>query len=98
MAFDDRMIEAIWKKGALVTGNDPDVWRQDLCGAWMWRAQYGNRDSQYGWEVDHIIGIDYGGSDAFSNLRPLQWQNNAPRGPRRLKCSVTAKGKDNASA
>jgi hypothetical protein len=36
-----------------------------------------------------------GGTDALSNLRPLQWENNASKGAGRLKCAVTAKGDKN---
>lgn len=98
MAFDDKTKFAVWQKGRIVGTNDPAVWRQDECGAWMNYASHGNRDSQYGWEIDHITSVDHGGSAALSNLRPLQWQNNASKSSGRLVCAVKANGKDNGPA
>src|SRR5258708_7521623 len=96
MAYDQATIIAVWKKGTVVGNNDPAVWRQDSCGAWMQSKKYGDRDSQYGWEIDHIVSIDRGGSDALGNLRPLQWENNVATGTKDLVCKVKAKGQDNA--
>lgn len=95
MAIDEKTKLAVWNKGKTVSNNDPAVWRQDECGAWINYASYGDRKSQYGWEIDHITPQDHGGTDALSNLRPLQWQNNAAKSSGRLKCAVTAKGEDN---
>jgi hypothetical protein len=97
MAIDEKAKLAVWSKGKVVGTNDPKVWRQDECGAWINFSKYGDRNSQYGWEIDHITSQYHNGTDALSNLRPLQWQNNASKGAGRLKCAVTAKGKDNGS-
>ena len=92
MAWTDETIQKVWEKGVVVQGNDPARWRKDQCGAWIGRAAYGDRDSIYGWEIDHI---SPGGSDAIGNLRPLQWKNNADKSDGRLKCNVTASGNTN---
>ena len=85
-------IQQAWKKGKVDSNNDPAEWRKDDCGAWIARNQYGNRNSQYGWEIDHI---SPGGSDTIGNLRPLQWENNVDKSDGRLKCNVTADGTEN---
>lgn len=95
MAFDEATKLAVWNKGKAIGENDPKVWRQDECGAWMQYSKYGDRKSTYGWEIDHITSQDHNGTDALSNLRPLQWENNASKGAGRLKCAVTAKGSEN---
>jgi len=92
MVWSNEMIQKVWEKGQVVSGNDPNVWRKDECGAWIGRQSYGNRNSKYGWEIDHI---SPGGPDTLSNLRPLQWENNVDKSDGRLKCNVTSSGKDN---
>jgi len=95
MSWTHEQKSAAWNKAQVVANNDPNAWRGDECGAWINWKEYGNRDSQYGWEVDHITSKDHGGTDANSNLRALQWQNNASKGAGRLKCAVTAKDQNN---
>lgn len=92
MQWSDEMIQAVWEKGTPAANNSPSEWRQDACGAWMSRSQYGNRDSQYGWEIDHIAPK---GPDVLGNLRPLQWENNASRGDGHLIPVVTSSGTEN---
>ena len=94
MAWTEQQIEAVWRKGRAVPGNDPNVWRIDACGAWMRRSSHGDRGSQYGWEIDHIRP---NGGDHISNLQPLQWQNNAAKSDDRLVCVVTASGAKNVA-
>jgi hypothetical protein len=92
MNFDENMTQKVWEKGKVVAGQNPDSWRKDECSAWIGRTFYGNRNSKYGWEIDHI---DPDGPDALPNLRPLQWENNAGRGNGPLKPVVTAQDTDN---
>jgi len=83
---------AVWSKAKKVDENDGNVWRQDLCGAWIGWSFYGDRNSQYGWEIDHIAPD---GGDNLSNLRPLQWENNVSKSDGKLVCAVTASGQYN---
>jgi HNH endonuclease len=90
MSFSDAQVDAIWKKARVVPNNDPAKWRKDACDAWIGRDFYGNRDSEYGWEIDHIKPVAQGGGDDLSNLQPLQHQNNSSKAAGRLDCEVTA--------
>ncbi|MFW6273130.1 MAG: HNH endonuclease signature motif containing protein [bacterium] len=78
--FEPSKIEAVWQKGKVVPGYNPNIYRKDTCGAWMKRSEHGNILSTYGWEIDHILPKSKGGSDDLSNLQPLQWENNRNKG------------------
>jgi len=93
MAFSNQDIQNVWSKGSIVERNDINIWRKDQCGAWINRDLYGDRDSQYGWEIDHIDTNT--NNNILSNLRPLQWKNNASRQDEVLTCPVTASGVNN---
>lgn len=90
MAFTEEQIQKVWEKGKIVANIDPNVYRKDECDAWIARKQYGNRNSVYGWEIDHIRPVSNGGGEELSNLRPLQWENNLSKSDGRLVCIVTA--------
>lgn len=92
MSFDEDTIQQVWEKGEVVENYDQDVKRQDDAKAWIHREEYGNRDSKFGWEVDHI---DPGGGDDLSNLRPLQWQNNLALQEGEVRFKITSEGDDN---
>jgi hypothetical protein len=86
--FDDATIESVWRKGKIVPGQDSAKIRKDVCGATIWCDRHGNRNSTFGWEIDHI---DPNGSDNLINLQPLQWENNVAKSDSgRLKCVVTS--------
>jgi 5-methylcytosine-specific restriction endonuclease McrA len=73
--FDEYIIEQVWQKASKVQNNAPNIYRKDYAGAWIRRDQYG-KQTEYGWEIDHLNPVSNGGSDDLSNLFPLQWKNN----------------------
>lgn len=72
--FDENIIEQVWQKATPVENNDPNIYRKDYAGAWIRRDQYG-KQTEYGWEIDHLKPISLGGTDNILNLYPLQWNN-----------------------
>lgn len=76
----EELVEKVWKKGKIVAGYNEGIIRKDCCGAWIIHDQYGNRDSDYGWEIDHVYPKSKGGGDDLINLRPMQWENNMSKG------------------
>ncbi len=72
----DDFLRNVWRKGKVVPGRDPEVWRKDICGDLIKYDEHANTDSLYGWEVDHIKPEALGGTDDLDNLQPLQWYNN----------------------
>ena len=77
--FNPEAIQNVWNKGRVMNGLNPLLWRKDDYGWLICRLCYGDRNSEYGWEIDHIIPVSKNGSDCLSNLRPLHWHNNASR-------------------
>lgn len=71
---------AVWAKGQVIPNFDPAVWRYDAFGHVIRYQDYGDRNSTYGWEKDHIHPSALGGADHISNLRPLHCKNNAGLG------------------
>lgn len=74
--FEKSQIIEVWKKGISIGGYDPNLWRKDKCGSLMSFNEYGNRNSDSGWEIDHINPVSNGGNDNLNNLQPLNWKNN----------------------
>lgn len=74
--MDDEIINAVWKKAKTAEGYNPDLVRLDSCGALILKSEYCNRESQFGWEIDHVFSKYRGGGDDLVNLRPMQWENN----------------------
>lgn len=84
----DSIIESlkrqIWEKGTVDSNYQKDHVRKDACGAWMVYEDFGNRNSTFGWEIDHIYPesklrmkkVPQDLIDSKENLRPLNWANN----------------------
>lgn len=81
-------IELVWNHATTVGDRDPKIWRHDPCGALIKKEDYGNRSSDFGWEVDHIVprafllhaGASDSEIDAVDNLRVMHWANNDSKG------------------
>lgn len=106
--YTPETIQNVWEKGIKVEGYSSELIRKDACGAWMVRSQYGNQDSPFGWEIDHIypksklekLGVPEERIDAIVNLRPMQHDNNQSKAdsyPSYL-ISKTADGEENVDA
>jgi len=54
----------------------PDNIRRDSWVKTIIFEHYGNRHFPTGWEIDHIISKDKGGSEDLNNSQALQWENN----------------------
>jgi 5-methylcytosine-specific restriction endonuclease McrA len=89
-AFSAQIKKSVWLKAIPVAGRT-DI-RLDRCGAIIQWGHYGNINSPYGWEIDHIVPVSRMGSDLLSNLQPLQWQNNRHKADNYPGvCKVTAR-------
>lgn len=84
----DDLKRSVWKKGREVEGFNPNLIRKDACGAWIKYDDFRNRESIYGWEIDHVFPeailkerqVSQEEIDAEENLRPLNWVNNDSKG------------------
>jgi hypothetical protein len=93
-SWTEEQIRKAWNQGQIAERSNPDMWRKDVCGAWVSRQEYGNKNSIYGWEIDNGNPPADGANDG-SGLRPLQWKNAAARKEGKPTCAVIAYGGEN---
>lgn len=82
--------EKAWNNAKTIRGKDSDIHRQDSYGNKMYKTSYG-KDSDMGWEVDHIKPQSKGGSDATRNLQALNTSVNRSKGDSLVKKSRHSK-------
>ena len=58
---------------------DPNEYRFDDYGAIIKWSEYG-KQTDYGWNVDHVFPLSKGGDDNIINLELLHWTNNEAKG------------------
>lgn len=78
--FSEEIKRIVWQKGSSLLNYDPNKLRRDRCGHLIQYSQFGNRYNIHGWEIDHIIPVVKGGTDAIDNLQPLYWKSNFEKG------------------
>lgn len=74
----------VWEKAPFVDNQHPEYGKKDSCKACIKKNYYGDRNSDFGWEIDHIIpekvlkdkGVPQELIDDIDNLRPMHWRNN----------------------
>lgn len=88
MEITEDIKRVIWNKGVVDDKYPSERVRKDACGAFMLYEDFGDRNSVFGWEIDHIYpasvlrekGVAEDLIDDTVNLRPLNWKNNASKG------------------
>ena len=68
---------AVWNKAQ--SKGDFNI-RFDACNREIHFDKYGDTNSDYGWEIDHIKPVAEGGGDELDNLQPLYWKTNRIKG------------------
>ena len=84
----EEQAEQVWLKGTPIPDKDengnlkwpPHIWRRDFLGKPIKHDEYGNRETEVGWEKHHVISVAKGGSDELENLKPLNWKDNVRLG------------------
>lgn len=87
-SFEEDTVRTVWEKLfypntqyiGLIIALEPTEKGSDKYGNEIHYCEYGNTNSKYGWEVDHIKPQNRGGSDDLFNLQALQWRENRIKG------------------
>ena len=67
--------EKLWNKADTIDGKNPKLYRLDPAGNKIYYHSYG-KDSEMGWQKNHIKAPSKGGSDDIINLQVLQTECN----------------------
>lgn len=91
--YDREIVRRVWKAGQAIEGNDDALWRKDEFGAWINFLEYGNRNSQFGWEI--IDPAPWRSGAGVYLLRPCQWENYLDYMAAQRRSRMTAEGLKN---
>jgi hypothetical protein len=91
--FSNKQIQDVWEKGTTVENYDSTKYRKDLAGAWIARNDYG-KETQLGWQIDHVYPSSKGGDENLINLRPMHWENNQSKADDYPKYKTVKSSKD----
>lgn len=88
MEYTEEQKKKYWEKTNFVDGEDKQEVRRDASGAIIHYSDYKNRNSDYGWEIDHIYpklrleeaNVPEELINDPHNLRPMNWKNNVSKG------------------
>jgi hypothetical protein len=87
MDWTREVADSLWAHGRAMPDADPSTWRQDACGAWIRRSQFGHEQAEFGWT---IVNVSAGAPDTAEHLRPFHWQNRFDRASNTPHCRTTA--------
>src|SRR5258708_36347334 len=81
MTMLEDLKRATWARTSPVSDQQLNSWefRKDSLGNLVRYADFGNRHSPFGWELDHILSRALGGSGDPENLQALHWKATAAR-------------------
>jgi hypothetical protein len=64
-----------WQKASRITGLNPAQFRMDRFGMTICYSEYG-KCTAYGWEIDHVVPLSWGGIDGVHNEVATHWRMN----------------------
>ena len=79
-------IDKVWDKAKPIRGENPNRYRQDPYGNKIRKDSFG-KNSEMGWEIDHIKPSAKGGTDNIRNLQALKTSVNREKGDSLVKKS-----------
>ena len=79
VAMLEDLKRAAWARTSPVSSANAWEFRKDCLGNMVRYADFGNRHSPFGWELEYIVSRGAGGSTDPENLQALNWKAVAAR-------------------
>lgn len=80
------VVDQVWESAKISEDKNPEKWRKDGFGAWIYRDEY-NKSTTFGWK---IVTNQFHGKQL-----PFHWQNTERNNEGNIICKIIAKGEDN---